>query len=375
MIKDSTYSKSGRPFLTQTPDDMDKKNYWIKELQDKVDRDWYYRPNRADIEQETQFGSEEYFPLEVVLQSVRSDSGEKVSDDWRRIVFRDIRYKTKIGQRYRFRSDFETDVEDDEKSIWIAVNQDNVSATSQQVVVRCNGTLGSIYVDDDGNKRYHYEPVSQKEALTGTNPNMSQIAIDPRGSITITAQHNKYTKQYYINQRFIIGYDQVYKVKNIIKTGSLTTYNPNDVGIMTIYLDMDQSGALDDFENRIAYNGRREEELPKETPVEDGYSIKITSPSPCPEELTSEKVFFSVYLQKNGVNQPNPISVSAHIENVVSPQTYFTLLVQDGNHFRLHRNKFFGGGNLFVKCFIPQDQSPTGQEISTTFQMSLKSLE
>lgn len=375
MIKDSTYSKSGRYFLTQTPDNMDKKNYWIKELQDKVDRDWYYRPNRADIEQETQFGSEEYFPLEVVLQSVRSDSGEKVSNDWRRIVFRDVRYKVKIGQRYRFRSDFETEVEDKEKSIWIAVNQDDVSATSQQVVVRCNGTLGSIYVDDDGNKRYHYEPVSQKEALTGTNPNMSQVAIDPRGSITITAQHNKYTQQYYINQRFIVGYDQVYKVKNIIKTGSLTTYNPYDIGVMTIYLDMDQSGALDDFENRIAYNGRREEELPEVTPVEDGYSIKITEPSPLPEELTSEKIFFSVYLQKNGVNQPNEINVSSYIENVVSPQTYYTLLIQDGNHFRLHRNKFFGGGNLFIKCFIPQEQSPTGQEISTTFQMSLKALE
>ena len=48
----------------------------------------------------------------------------------------------------------------EEKNIWIGVNRDSMSPTSQQVVVRCNGTLGSIYTDENGVNSYHYEPVS-----------------------------------------------------------------------------------------------------------------------------------------------------------------------------------------------------------------------
>jgi hypothetical protein len=84
----------------------------------------------VDIEKETGFGTEEYSPLEVVMQSVRDDKGNKISDDWRRLVFKDIRYKVKIGQRYRFAINIDNQSEE-EKNIWIGVNRDSMSPTSQ----------------------------------------------------------------------------------------------------------------------------------------------------------------------------------------------------------------------------------------------------
>lgn len=49
------YDTTNRPnpynLISQTPRNYVPQNYWLKEIQDKVDADWDYRPNRALIEQ------------------------------------------------------------------------------------------------------------------------------------------------------------------------------------------------------------------------------------------------------------------------------------------------------------------------------------
>jgi hypothetical protein len=45
-------------------------------------------------------------------------------------VFKDIRYKVKIGQRYRFAINIDNQSEE-EKNIWIGVNRDSMNPTSQ----------------------------------------------------------------------------------------------------------------------------------------------------------------------------------------------------------------------------------------------------
>lgn len=369
-IVDTTLLSDSYYLLTQTPGNKDKSNYWLKELQDKVNADWNTRPNRASIEQETENGSEEYFPLEVVLQSVRDDKGTKVSDDWRRIVFKDISYKVAVGQRWRFPIRMNEPLTDENANIWIGVNQDSVSPTAQQVVVRCNGTLGSIYTDENGVAQYHYEPVSQKETLSAATLSFNQVAVDPRSTLTIIAQHNKYTQNYYINQRFIIGYDQVYKVKNIIKTGALSTFNPQDVGIITLYLDLDQVSGQDDFATRIAFNGEENSIVNPPANIEEeiGYSLQISEPNPLPTNLLKAPIEFKAGLYKNNTLTDTPISVEAFIENSNNSSDYFDLRIVDNNTFTLSRKKYYFG-NISVKCFIPADISPLGVEISQTFEM------
>lgn len=254
-VYDSTNVKNTRTLLSQTPPNYVPENYYMKELQQKINADWPYRPNRFDIEKEFVMGSEVYEPIQVVLQSVKNDKGTEVADDWMRVVYKDIYQNTHIGERFRFSQDLDHRAPVENRSIWLAVNHDGVNQTSSQVIRRCNGTIIGLYTDENGVKTYHEEPVVQGDKLTTTTFQYNEVAIDPKGQLTILAQYNKYTKQWYINQRFVIGTNTVYKVANIIANDSETTYNPEDVGVIKVYLDIDQIGKRDDFVKRIAYNG------------------------------------------------------------------------------------------------------------------------
>ena len=307
MIMDNSNVKDPYYFITQTPPNLVKDNYYLHELQEKVDADWEYRPNRVWIEKEDGIGVEKYSPIEVVIQTVKNDKGETVSDDWRNIVFRDIKYPHRIGMRYRFSYDFDLKEPDIDKSVWIALNQNSVSPTASQVICRCNGTIKSIWEDrgNGGKTSVHEEPVIQTTKLTSANFLYNEVAVDPKGQLIIIAQHNKYTEQYYINQRFVIGYDRVYKVTNIIKTDSLATYKVKDVGVMRIYLEMDQIGELDDMENRLAYNGRHEEPTPSET--DGNYELVLVKPESIPTTFDEIEVKAQVLINGSPSVNDKPV--------------------------------------------------------------------
>ena len=69
----SAYNPNTYNMLSQTPKNYVKDNYYLRTLQDKVDADWEYRPNRVDREGESVRGSLEYVPMEAVVQSIRND--------------------------------------------------------------------------------------------------------------------------------------------------------------------------------------------------------------------------------------------------------------------------------------------------------------
>lgn len=362
MVIDSSNVKDSRILLDRTPKNYNSNNYYLKELQDKINADWRFRPNRFDIEEEQNFGEEIYTPIEVVLQSVKSEKGETLSDDWKKVVFKDLDKKIRIGTRYRFASEFGENyfnpkVPDYTKNIWLAVNQNRIKQTASQTIVRCNGTLGSIYKDEEGRLSYHYEPVVQSDKLQGTSFGFNIIAIDPRGSITAIVQFNKYTEQYYINQRFVIGYDQVFKVQNISKTSSMTTYDPKDLGVIILYMQMDQVGDLDDLENRIAYNGREGENVPEvpDTPITKSIEIKIEDPLPLPQFLYDEPIEFSVYSYIDGEKVEKDIQVELSIDGIQDLDKYVYFNLIDTNHFVLRRKRFYGGEDLKIKCFVSEE--------------------
>ena len=67
-VVDITNSANSYDILSQTPKNYSKDNYFLKELQDKVNAEWRYRPNRVDIEYENNWGVQTYTPIEVVIQ-------------------------------------------------------------------------------------------------------------------------------------------------------------------------------------------------------------------------------------------------------------------------------------------------------------------
>lgn len=319
-VYDSTKIVDTRVLLSQTPVNATPKNYFLKELQDKVNADWKYRPNHFLIEREDGFGSNNYEQLEVVLQTVRNDKGEKISDDWLRVVFKNIFTQASIGQRYRFSYDFNMEAPPEDKNVWIAVNQNQITPTNAQVVCRCNGTIASIYTDEKGNNVLHYEPVIQTTKFNSAEFDFSKVAVDPDGKLTIIAQYNKYTDQYYINQRFVIGPDRVYKVENILKTDALFTYKPKSSGLVRLYLSMDQNGELDNFENRLAYNGIKD--IPVDPVVEGSYSIGLEDPTSTPPVLTTLNFKPCVYQGETATNIA--VIVSCHLEGTYAAQAELT---------------------------------------------------
>ena len=388
MAIDSTNIKDTRYLYSQTPPDFRKDNYYLNTLQMKIDADWPYRPNRKWVDEETEAGSETYIPLEVVIQTVKNDKGEAISDDWYRLVFRDCQKPVRLGRRYRFGYEANIDTPDAKKNIWLGVNQTQLSPTAAQTVCRCNGTIGSLYKDKNGKIMRHYEPVVQPDKLSGSGVKQSEVAVDLNGSKILLAQFNKYTQQYYINQRFFIDANAaerenqpVYKITNIVRSNTLTTYDPTDVGLVRIYYEVDQIGAQDDVENRIAYNGVVSDNISPETdePIsggssteEDYYTFGIVSPEVIPEVLT--ELTFKPQLKNNGVVVDNVnIGVSYKLigtayADKVPIDNFVTMQINSDGTFTLTRVKKDLTMELVVTCEVT---APNGSVYQIDFSMRL----
>ena len=378
-VVDITNSANSYDILSQTPKNYSKDNYFLKELQDKVNAEWRYRPNRVDIEYENSWGVQTYTPIEVVIQSVRSEKGSAISNDCRRIVFKNIlEDRFVIGSKFKFSEKYDLNTEDKNKNVWLATNTDNVKMTSSMIIERCNGTLGSVYVDNQGITQYHYEPVIQGKDLSAVNLFYNEVAVSPQSQLLVIAQHNEFTKKYYINQRFIVGYDKVYRIKAINKFYANSTNDPENVGLMRIYLELTESCIYDNFDTRIAYQNSPGVHLT--TIKVSCYSIKLSKPEYIPVNLTDDPITVTmVVVNERGQEFPEiNISVDCVLENLPSgadQSNYFDYIDNGNNSFDLRRKRIYLNGNLQINCKVNKEESPSGEEFSTSFTMVMGSFE
>lgn len=397
-ITDYTHSASQYDILSQTPKNYDKKNYFLKELQDKIDAEWAYRPNRADVEYEDEWGGQTWSPIEVVVQTVKSEKGSSISDDCKKLVFRDVsESRFGIGNRFRFSPGYDIGATDGEKNVWLTTNMDRARMTRAVVVERCNGILGSRITTPQGTTEFHYEPVIQGKDLSSVNFSYNETAVSPQSQLLVTAQYNKFTRAYKINQRFIVGaryYDeakgewvgQVYRIKAINRFYSNKTNDPEDVGLLRIYLELTESGAYDDWENRIAYQQE------PTVHIDDGgsgapkeYSISFKTPEVIPTGLTSAPILFTpVVKDADGKEYPEAsksIAVSWSLDNL--PPTadkakfvdFSTGLGESGAAFEVSRKKIYLNGDLRITCSLEAGKAPGGAELKASFSMTMRQQE
>ena len=405
-VIDISNSVTKYDILSQTPKNYSKDNYWLKELQHKVNIEWKYRPNRVDMEYENTWGEEKWTPIEVVVQTVRNDKGQDLSDNCRRLVFRDIhesRFRT--GNKFRFSRNYDLEAADIRKNVWLVSNYDTVSMTSSVVIEKCNGNIGSTWIDEQGVTHYHYEPVIQGRELTNTDFRYDDPVAATQGKLVITCQHNKYTKNYFINQRFIIGYNaideggsdefptgkgQVYRITAINKYYTNTTYMPDDVGLIRLYLEKTESSPYDNFITRIAYQMDHEvhmvttgggEEKPGEKGVKT-YSIKFNEPEFIPSGLTSETITFKpvVICNEDGVEVAGvPINFDIELQRLpegVDISNYVEETVNNvAGAYELKRKRMYLNGNLVVTCTVAKEDSPSGEEMTTQFELTMSTRE
>lgn len=411
-VKNITNSASSYDILSQTPGNYSRNNYFLKELQEKVDEDWNYRPNRATIEFESEratMGKPPYAStweeIEVVEQTVKSDEGNQVSRDYLNIVFRDIHEsRFTIGHKFRTGVNNDINVPDDRKMVWIAYNTADTGMTKSVAIRRCNGVLGSRFVDSQGVTHFHYEPVIQNNGLTGTGMLYNQIANAPRAQLVIMAQDNEFTREYRLNQRFIIGAPiidqltgklsgQLYRINAIDRVDSNVTYDPSMVGLIRIYLEITESSVYDDFEHRIAYQensplyiGTGDQGY---TPVPSGrktYSLCFEKPVEMASRLGRDVVTYVPVIRDSdgkSVEDGNRHIVTTYsLENCPAGKerlyiefAEYPATGTEAYHFTLRRRKIYLNGDLVVTCRLPAANSPTGEDIVGSFTLVVREQE
>ena len=193
---------------------------------------------QTDVERENTFGKEDYVPIVARITSlVDAKTGQRVNDDFKKIIFRDFSERPKLGAKFRF-SD----------NIWLAFSVDNIkSVTSSAYLRRCNNTLN--FQDKYGN--IHREPCCIDYKSTETQLSAGETIAVPSGRIYVQCQFNDYTKFIDIDKRFIFG-NYVYKVRYISDYDRQSTFDKDGCTFMSFYADFDNIGKYDNFELGIA---------------------------------------------------------------------------------------------------------------------------
>lgn len=349
-------------------------NYYLQSLQSKVDAEWDYRYNVVDIEEEpekqTKYTKEKpkYVPIETVVQHVKSDKGIDLSEDWLKLVFRNIKHPTVIGKRYRFSLDFEknpTYTEEEKErecSIWLSINMDVVTATSGVVVRKCNSNLmfaGSPTMSVNDITEYHCEPCVLEDDFKYINVYMNSVVNINQAEIYAIMQYNYFTQNIKLNDRLVIGAvdldnrdnNSVFKVKAIRKFTGEKTFRigeQEDMGtipLVIIAMDRDVISEKDDFNHRISNQ-------PPLYKVEGGQTIvePPVNPEPTPEKppiilnnyeivvdnaentsiLLGEEETYKYRLLRNGEVEEAEIVCEAKIFGTEKDRKYFDFK-QEGN--------------------------------------------
>lgn len=387
-VINTTHAANRYDILSQTPKNYNQDNWYLKELQDKIDMDWPYRPNRVDIEYEDAWGRQTYKPIEVVIQSVRSEKGTQISDDCKNIVFRNIFEKRfRVGSRFRF-GDFigQASIDEvplDERNIWLGINFNSTNMTQALVVQRCNGMLGSRFTDPvTGLATVHYEPVVLPQTLSATSFHYDNTVVQDDADLLAIVQTNEFTRQYFVNQRFILGYGaerkQVYRIKSIhdfyANTTEITDATiPKSQGLTRLYLEITETSPDDDFVARIAAQSVGSPVLVQENRTSD-YAIQFTTPVPVPVALGNTAVVFTPKLvDASGTAITVPFTLKHELLNLptgVSADQYLTVS-QEGGAFTLTRKRVYLGGDLVLTWSVAAASSPTGKALEYTMQLGM----
>jgi hypothetical protein len=371
---------SSMKIKSRTPKNMSINNEYLDKLQQKIEYEWKYRYNHVDIEEEQEFGTEIYTPIEVVSQSVYSDMLKKtLGDDWRRLVFKDIKYPVKLGKRYRFETTFDENAPLEEKSIWITVNNNNNIGSRSAVVRKCDSFLTFV---EKSTGRIHYEPVALEDETKNINFWRDETIVLAQGEVMAIMQYNSYTKNVRINNRFFLGVvdfrdasnNWLYKVKAVRKYQGETTFDLNSIPLITLVLEKDDLGPQDDRNTRVALNSpvyykedfennnSEEDNTQNNTQndetddvVQNNYHIEVfdkNSKDFTDYILLNETQEYMCYLFNNDEIISEPIKVECDLLATNNDIYYYDFYQNDDNIFSIYNKKMYLKDKLKITCMV-----------------------
>ena len=227
-------------------------NYWIEGFQNKVDKAWSFATDVVDIQEEIDTynaqgyrkGIPEYKNIEVRMTSAYDETGNKLSNDYKNIIFKDVQHQQLLGRKYFFNvEDFKLD-DEGKKCTWLDFNFDTIKMGANSIIRRCNCQLGMLI---NQNTTEWYEPAVLDYNPKYTISYFSDVINTPKSETYVYVQFNEYTKNIKMSDRFILGAldfedksnNAVYKVKEVFRVGSKYTSDPNSIPMIILALERD----------------------------------------------------------------------------------------------------------------------------------------
>ena len=203
--------------------------------------DWF------TIQQETSFASGEYEDINARINYVISnETGEKLSDDYKLLWFKDIEHSVQLGTYFYFNDNY-----------WLTINTEKLKSLTNSVTVkRCNEMLKWV----DGIGGSYSVPCSMADPLIRENRDYSttgSAVVNVSGVIEIMTQFNDMTNTIKSNQRFLFGNPgnwTCYKVAGagVNNLNRMKTEDPYSVGVVRYSIMGSQYNAdTDDLVNGI----------------------------------------------------------------------------------------------------------------------------
>lgn len=207
--------------------------------QEMINEDFNCAPTWfQDIEQEVEFGSLEFTPIDArINQIMDSKVGDRINDDYRKIIFRDLNFKPELGSRYRF-----------DNNIWIVYSTDNIkNVHSSCYIRRCNNTINI----QDKYGKVHEEPCVIDVKPTKSGITEQEHMSTPVARQVLMYQINHWTSPLFINSRIMFN-RQVYKIGSIMELDRTETFNKNSIKLAKCYIDNDLVNEYDNLALQVA---------------------------------------------------------------------------------------------------------------------------
>ena len=236
----SMISKGGK--LNNPKDD------YINLFQETLTEQFYNTSDWWTIQEESVIGSKIFIDVDVhITHLINAETGLKLGDDWKTLLFPKIDHLIEIGKIYSF-----------DNNIWLTVNTEIIkNLTGTCTVRRCNNTVRWI---DESTGAYYEEPCAieylvkePRDYATAGTPFMT-----PGGFLKMYLQINNITNKIKQNQRFLFGNSGHWTCYKVIGTGindfrNLETYNNNSAKVLVLDLTANfVNDELDDIVNGIA---------------------------------------------------------------------------------------------------------------------------
>ena len=174
----------------QVPPNQDLKNDFSQNLIEQ----FYQASDVYTIREEITLASGTYQDVDVRINQVQDNkTGEKRTDDWKKLLFKELDHSVDLGRHYQFQSNY-----------WLTVNIEKINTLTQSATVRrCNNALRW----QDGGGGIHVVPCVI-DYLIKQNADYSTAGsafVILNGMIEVFVQLNSDTNTLKPNQRFLFG--------------------------------------------------------------------------------------------------------------------------------------------------------------------------